>query len=284
MIHDAQKEFRVGRICFQRGRVICKLAPHTTLPHIIDGSSMYYYIQVQYEWNSRVEAAAAPGKRDSLLHPVLLASTFLPEQPQHEEQMLPAQQKGLQLKLAQLVFIRKFDMDQTNNIFQACQRRLERMETPSIEHGQVPSSSSLLKRKAMDNDLETSFRDAKRQLCEIQAKNSLVAPVEVAFRLFRENGFDVKDTDLEQQVPFTKPTSEMINGYQPEKTSLVRKKDIDGVRALHEEGESFDACNRFGESLIHIACRRGCKEMVEFLVRDVKVSLFIRDDYGECVG
>ena len=152
------------------------------------------------------------------------------------------------------------------------------METPIMisDNGLAPSS---LKRKALETDLEANYRSAKRQLCEIQ-KNSMVAPVDVAFRLFQENGFKMKDSDIVQQLPFTKPTPEMINEYQPEKIGLVRKMDVEGVKALHAKGESFDACNRFGESLIHMACRRGCKEMVEFLVREVKVSLFIRDDYG----
>ena len=142
---------------------------------------------------------------------------------------------------------------------------------------EAPSS---LKRKAEENNLETNGRSAKRQFCEIQVRNSMIAPVDVAFRLFQENGFNIADADLVQQLPFTKPTPEMINEYQPEKIGAVRKMDLEGVRALHSKGESFDACNRFGESLIHMACRRGCKEMVKFLVHEVKVSLFIRDDYG----
>jgi len=140
---------------------------------------------------------------------------------------------------------------------------------------QAPSS---MKRKAQENELES--KNAKRQFCEIRVGNSMIAPIDVAFRLFQENGFNIKDADLLQQLPFTKPTPEMINEYQPEKIGVVRKMDLEGVRALHSKGESFDACNRFGESLIHMACRRGCKDMVEFLVREVKVSLFIRDDYG----
>ena len=155
------------------------------------------------------------------------------------------------------------------------------METPMMvpDHTQVVSP---LKRKAAANDLEANFRDAKRQLCEIQVKKNAapLAPVEVAFQLFKENGFDMKAVDLLSQLPFVKPTPEMINEYQPDKISLVRKMDMEGVRGLYTNGASFDACNRFGESLIHMACRRGCLEMVEFLVREAKVSLFIRDDYG----
>ena len=156
------------------------------------------------------------------------------------------------------------------------------MDTPIMVSDNLQQQTmSSIKRKAVDNDLETNFRCAKRQLCEVQNQNVALAPADVALQLFRENGYDFKkDDELTAQLPFIKPTPEMINSYQPEKITVVRKQDMEGVRALYTQGESFDACNRFGESLIHMACRRGCKEMVEFLVHEAKVNLFVRDDYG----
>lgn len=156
------------------------------------------------------------------------------------------------------------------------------------KHAQAEVSS--LKRKSVEDSsssggsdylLDASNRNTKRRMCSIQGQVTSVSPTELAFRLFQENGFNMKETDALTQLPFIKPTTEMINGYQPEKIRLVRSKDLEGMRALHQKGESFDCCNRFGESLLHMACRRGCTEMVEFMVKEVKVStLFIRDDYG----
>ncbi|OEU06641.1 ankyrin [Fragilariopsis cylindrus CCMP1102] len=41
-----------------------------------------------------------------------------------------------------------------------------------------------------------------------------------------------------------------------------------------------NACNRFGESILHIACRRGHLEMVKFLIDEVGLRIdTIRDDY-----
>lgn len=153
------------------------------------------------------------------------------------------------------------------------------MESPVVvgQHSQP----SALKRKAVDNNLLTNFENAKRQCQEVPvSKRIATAPADLAFHLFRENGHDMRNVDLIQQLPFIKPSEAMIKAYEPDKINVVRKRDLAAVRALHAKGACFDACNRFGESLIHMASRRGCKEMVEFLVREAKVSIFVRDDYG----
>ena len=168
------------------------------------------------------------------------------------------------------------------NIFAACKRRTT-MESPVVAENRQ-TSICVLKRKAVENDSETNFHSAKRQCYDAVAKAPIfTTPADLAFQLFKENGHDMREVDLVQQLPFTKPTPEMISAYEPTKITLVRKGDLEGVRALHATGASFDACNRFGESLIHMASRRGCKDMVEFLVQEAKVSLFVRDDYGRNV-
>ena len=41
----------------------------------------------------------------------------------------------------------------------------------------------------------------------------------------------------------------------------------------------MSACNRFGESILHIACRRSSFEIVKYLVENSE-SLFLIDDFG----
>lgn len=41
----------------------------------------------------------------------------------------------------------------------------------------------------------------------------------------------------------------------------------------------MNACNKFGESLIHLACRRSSYEIVDFLVQHNPAGLLV-DDYG----
>ena len=52
---------------------------------------------------------------------------------------------------------------------------------------------------------------------------------------------------------------------------------------MYEAGQCFDACNANGEYLIHLACRRGQPETVEFLINEAKVSVDVRDTMGRTI-
>ena len=42
----------------------------------------------------------------------------------------------------------------------------------------------------------------------------------------------------------------------------------------------MNACNQFGESVLHMACRRGYTKIVDFLLTEVKVRTDRCDDFG----
>ena len=96
---------------------------------------------------------------------------------------------------------------------------------------------------------------------------------------FKANGFKVDDIKIRSNLMFIKPTLEMIDAYTPETLNYVRRNDIEGLKKFHREHRLVNCSNKFGESLLHLACRRGRTEIVRFLIDDVKVDLNIRDDY-----
>lgn len=69
-------------------------------------------------------------------------------------------------------------------------------------------------------------------------------------------------------------------GYDAEVITAIRNQDIGTLRKMHQAGRSLQCSNRFGESLLHMACRRGFVEVVDFLLHEAGVSIRIRDDYG----
>jgi len=79
---------------------------------------------------------------------------------------------------------------------------------------------------------------------------------------------------------FVHHTQEQINAYDMEVIRAVRSQDIDQLRSMHKAGRTLQCANRFGESLIHMACRRGFTDVVRFLVDEANVSIKVRDDYG----
>lgn len=96
-------------------------------------------------------------------------------------------------------------------------------------------------------------------------------------------------TDLESIVKdcesrFLPITTAMMEAYHTEILNAVRANDLVKAQVLYREGGHFErgcnACNRFGESILHIACRRGNLDMVKFLVEEVGLTITtIRDDY-----
>mmetsp|Transcript_51106 Transcript_51106/g.57895 ORF Transcript_51106/g.57895 Transcript_51106/m.57895 type:complete len:292 (-) Transcript_51106:137-1012(-) len=109
-----------------------------------------------------------------------------------------------------------------------------------------------------------------------------IHPTDYARAAFKANGcadFEaINHTSLSQ---FQAPTPEMIDAYGTDIVMAVRNNNVEKARQLFHDGH-FDcnACNRFSESILHIACRRGNFAMVQFLITEVGLQVHeIRDDY-----
>jgi len=79
---------------------------------------------------------------------------------------------------------------------------------------------------------------------------------------------------------FLDPTDEHFAAYEKCVLESVHNHDLDALRRMHAEGKNLQCCNRFGESLIHMVCRRGFVDMATFLIHEAGVSLRVRDDCG----
>jgi hypothetical protein len=83
--------------------------------------------------------------------------------------------------------------------------------------------------------------------------------------------------------PFTRPSQDLTDPYDLAVVRAIREEDIIKLRTMLGEGKSFNACNIFGESLLHMACRRGCLGVVNFLINEAHVHVDVRDDFGRTV-
>ncbi|CAB9501609.1 ANK [Seminavis robusta] len=74
-----------------------------------------------------------------------------------------------------------------------------------------------------------------------------------------------------------------VNAYTPPVVAAMRGQDLAKLRqTVEEQGPaSMEACNRQGETLLHLACRRRNAELVRFLVEEVGVSVKVRDDWNK---
>jgi ankyrin repeat protein len=81
-------------------------------------------------------------------------------------------------------------------------------------------------------------------------------------------------------LTFQKPSEEDVTAYDLETVKAIRANNLDQLRQLWCNGKSMNACNQFGESVLHMACRRGYDKIVEFLLLEVKVRTDRCDDFG----
>jgi len=85
---------------------------------------------------------------------------------------------------------------------------------------------------------------------------------------------------LQMYNDFEDWTMEQKQAYDKDAIAAIRAQDIDTLRKWMNEGRVLQAANAFGESLLHMACRRGFLDVVVFLVEEAGHNLWIRDDAG----
>eukprot|EP01041_Mallomonas_annulata_P009189 gene9189-19051_t len=70
-----------------------------------------------------------------------------------------------------------------------------------------------------------------------------------------------------------------LQDYDQEFVNATRTSDLSSIIRLHQEGRSMTACNKFGESILHLACRRATIDVVKYLLSNGG-DLRLVDDYG----
>jgi Ankyrin repeats (3 copies) len=110
----------------------------------------------------------------------------------------------------------------------------------------------------------------------------VIKPCDYALAAFRANGVSIDDarTRLASTFPPTPCTNvSLTNAYKAEVLEAIRKGDLTKLKDLDESKTlNVNACNRWGDSLLHLACRRSHTKVVEFLLNK-GANAHIRDDY-----
>eukprot|EP00752_Nemacystus_decipiens_P006678 g6005.t1 len=95
-----------------------------------------------------------------------------------------------------------------------------------------------------------------------------------------ERGYDYTPRSSASDGCRCAPTQKQIDDYQVPLVEAVRRWDMETLEALAAEGVDMGASNRFGESVVHLATRRGSAPVLQFLLAHGG-SLRICDDYGK---
>jgi hypothetical protein len=126
-----------------------------------------------------------------------------------------------------------------------------------------------------------SFGPTETNKAKAEPKKEYQHPQDLLRKILRENDISPKFTlALDVDDFFLKMTSKNVQAYDLRKATAIRQGDIPVLRAMHQKGEMLQCCNRFGESIVHTACRRGSAVCIKFLTEEAGVSLRVRDDFG----
>jgi Ankyrin repeat len=116
-----------------------------------------------------------------------------------------------------------------------------------------------------ENDTQTGETSPREYLMEILKSKGSVVTI---------------SSSLEVEGFFAAPTKEEISAYGHDVLTAVRTRDIEKLREYHQNGRPLKSSNKFGESLLHLACRRGFFDVATFLVKEAGVTVRVIDDYG----
>ena len=147
------------------------------------------------------------------------------------------------------------------------------MQASAMVSMPMPVSAGLMSKRPSSSDLSNP---AKRRMI---AKNLVIKPSDYVKSAFKANGFDIDAVKSAAMKKFKEPTEEMLASYTSDLLTTVRKNNLEKLKEFHAEKRLVNSSNKFGESLLHLSCRRSFTEMTKFLLYEVGCDLNIRDDY-----
>lgn len=145
---------------------------------------------------------------------------------------------------------------------------------PSLLNSDL-SEALLMGESSTTGELDLSVSPAHFIKTILQQSNGRVAKL-----CGNDNIFAVASRNISQDSYFISLTEDQQLAYNNEKVGAVQDNDVDALRDMLSEGEIMQTSNRFGESLLHTACRRGFTDVVHFFLYEAGVCPRIRDDMG----
>lgn len=105
-------------------------------------------------------------------------------------------------------------------------------------------------------------------------------PQQTLMSLAKERGFTTESHSYQQVEEAFETMPKDLSAWNFEVLAAVRNGDVEQLRAYHNEGRNLKCSNQFGETLMHLACRKTFIPVVEFLVHEVGMPVNIHDDTG----
>ena len=117
-------------------------------------------------------------------------------------------------------------------------------------------------------------------IAEVVAPSKPQSPQDFLVEILSSRGVnptpDIKPCDLYIQL-----SEENVKAFTMDKTTAIRADDVAALQRLHENGEMLLCSTKFGESILHIACRKGSINCVKYMVQELGLPVQLADDYNK---
>jgi hypothetical protein len=103
-------------------------------------------------------------------------------------------------------------------------------------------------------------------------------PCEVLKKILTEHGAPTETRSTLSLENFWVPWN--TSGFTIELTDAIRTNNLPPIRRMHESNHNLQCSNKFGESIVHTAARRGSLDVLEYLIHMADVSVRVCCDNG----
>jgi hypothetical protein len=155
------------------------------------------------------------------------------------------------------------------------QRARNHHKMTKSESSVFPTSFALSKAKAFDScpAMNQPKKEKTSNLTNLTKK-----PVDSMMGYLEARGLTL-DMLSSSDDSYMKISDQDFTAY-PQVAQAARREDLAALQKLYAEGSPLQCTNNYGESVVHIVCRRASFPLLKFLMEDAKVSIRVRDDMG----
>lgn len=109
-------------------------------------------------------------------------------------------------------------------------------------------------------------------------------PEDCLHDILRRRGYSTEMAVMKETMFHRSPEPDQVSAYDKAILSAVLDEDEGALERMRLAGRRMDACNRFGDSVLHMACRRGRAVALRFLLRATgSAGVMLSDDFGRTV-
>lgn len=180
----------------------------------------------------------------------------------------------------------RFDGDEVDE--HVCRRRRISMKSSSSANDGGSCAAATMDKRGFRgeriNDIRSDIESDRNPL-ELPDPKENISPDEFLMKLVKL----MCNVELEAKTArslqgfFCSVSDEQMAAYTIKVVSAVRTNDLEALKSLQSDGQILNCFNRFGESLLTMACRRGFEDIVAYLLDQPDIDIRISDDSGRTV-